>query len=934
MAEKSCGLLIRIEKNMLGDRKHSENYVMGYFDRLMIEPVKQWFDFSPHKTSLSQNNGPLAVSSYPIKLIFPSDAITDELRKSGWDYEDWQENPQELIQQFPCVTVALINLTDKFKGTIPRDTCNKQLLRLSNMIHQTGRFDTQALRDAHICILPSLGYSDYCILSAEKGWHTAFELVQYLHQIRAENAPVLSTDYLMPVYHLNAEGKIAVPGFSYKDTQLSVRVNLKPGVSVRKLKEELGDIAYIYSLTGAEDCLLVSRDFNSFIRLLETLVDEQATSSFNNLVLNVESSFLLPSPTLTEKVEEQPLDGSNILDGIFDKVKESLVQYQALLKREQRHMRQFNAMNERMTAIRNICRESHNETIQRILEQWLLAFSSCLIRCTDGIEELIKKGKTQELELFWKNTEDAIEHFNERVGGFMADLSRSDCFFMESERYNHPSVGSATALLIAYNQWQNNFSKDVVRGTGAKESEYSFLIRSGGCDTTQTNNLFWFLSSEAHGNHLKEHLPLVIQMSEASLFDCGGTVLRMAHECMHFCGDRKRTQRMNYLFRFVSRLYGRVFADALLNREAFVGRLVRSLRDNLLLHDDNMESILMGHWTSCHDNLKEQFGKIILNSLHNSYQKTLQEDGSGWAETQYVSRQLCDWMMSELYDLFVVHVDEGGETDQFGAFLYRPQLDAAIKFCELCDVTLCKEGYSQCGLETRQYRIKRLNREDRTIRDSILISSINLVRNRLSASQPYLDKDKQLGSLNLWGIDHVLPEFVFEGFSESFADVEACLRLGVPLADYLLGFVFENWDLNIALPVRGSCCCRIPTVIKTCYPEYVEEYSLTSQAREELRAAVAQMRTHGMKKGPINADTLADRVNQLLEKSRDYEWEYTPLSEYLAECKKEYELNLVDQENMRPYREAFQKIRLTGIESDRNSVTAMFSKLTGMGGAE
>lgn len=43
------------------------------------------------------------------------------------------------------------------------------------------------------------------------------------------------------------------------------------------------------------------------------------------------------------------------------------------------------------------------------------------------------------------------------AGSLLADLSRSDRFFMESERYNHASVSSATALLIAYDRWQDQF---------------------------------------------------------------------------------------------------------------------------------------------------------------------------------------------------------------------------------------------------------------------------------------------------------------------------------------------------------------------------------------------------------------------------------------------------------------------------------------------
>ena len=102
-----------------------------------------------------------------------------------------------------------------------------------------------------------------------------------------------------------------------------------------------------------------------------------------------------------------------------------------------------------------------------------------------------------------KRLEEALEIFVTQVGSFLADLSRSDCFSMESERYNHASVSSATALLLAYNQWQNEFVKAVSKEEENNSSQYAFLVRSGGCDRTHTNNIFSDLEPGSAEKNLK-----------------------------------------------------------------------------------------------------------------------------------------------------------------------------------------------------------------------------------------------------------------------------------------------------------------------------------------------------------------------------------------------------------------------------------------------
>ena len=228
---KPCGMTIKLEKDILWAPHRGNDYILGYFDRITFSSVKNWLGFSPRASAVQfDSRQPKAgkkektdipsypLSGYPIKLLYPSSKTIGYLEGLGLDYQSWQGNVTALLDDYPCATVALVNLTRDFKKHWSQDVCGEQLRHLAQVIH-TGRylprgkeneatvpFEGAGTEDIHLCILPSLGYSDYCILLAEKDWSFAPVLIEYLHRAAYKNAPILSTDYVMPVYHINPRG--------------------------------------------------------------------------------------------------------------------------------------------------------------------------------------------------------------------------------------------------------------------------------------------------------------------------------------------------------------------------------------------------------------------------------------------------------------------------------------------------------------------------------------------------------------------------------------------------------------------------------------------------------------------------------------------------------------------------------------------------------
>src|SRR5699024_379483 len=144
----------------------------------------------------------------------------------------------------------------------------------------------------------------------------------------------------------------------------------------------------------------------------------------------------------------------------------------------------------------------------------------------------------------YAQTVEAVKLFKENIGDFTADLMRSDCAFIEGNTLSHPAIGSATKLLVASTELLNRLTMEY-----KEEDRIRFIVISGGCDKTESVDLFSFASPDEIENIKKL---IIISIPEMSLYDVQGTLFRILHECMHFVGDRCRKERYNYIIRALS----------------------------------------------------------------------------------------------------------------------------------------------------------------------------------------------------------------------------------------------------------------------------------------------------------------------------------------------------------------------------------------------
>ena len=908
------GLTLQLQKFSVGTPSHirhmNGNTVLGHYDHLLINQVRRWLDFSPRmdweysEKPNSSNKQDHLVSHYPIKLLFPSQEIIS--KHPDFAYAEWT-NPETLLASNPCMAVALLNLTDDYR----RQTGNQLLPNFLQLLRDSCQ---SQLKQMQCCVFPSLGYSDFCILMAGSSWKAALDLVEHLHGLTvvdtADNGKeivVLSTDYMLPICHRS--DKEAFPKY-FDDLKLMVRVNLCPGVTAQHLANRLPKVQ-VYRTSGGSDCFLSAQNEEGQREMMDFLLDDGSGSFVVDIV---STPHLLVAPRGPGLVPPEQIPPSQQYIDCFEK---AVNVYGLKMKQYNRHSRQINALWELSSKIKNICSQRHTGDLRQIIENLLESFSFCLECCADRMD----------CEWDFADMEECVDMFSSVVGNFLSDLSRSDCFFMERERYNHASVSSATSLLIAYNQWLNGFTCAVSKITDSESrSKHTFLVTSGGRDQTQTLDAFYFLDQTLEENgQLYEKVPLVTQMSEMSLFDFSGTILRAAHECMHFSGIRRRQERVGYLLTFVIRLLSKLLANVLLSEKGVYNYAIDVFRSLTAAPEvlEGVKSAYLTRWEMLSGGIEGKLEELIKSP-----------ELAQWNESQCLSKNVQDWMYNQLIDAFSgqtlrTHVGSPYKfhMNEFAEALYKLTQAAQRGYFEDCD-QLCREYRLSCAVFSYGAKMQTVFEEQSKI-DETLDTTIQIVLSRLLIGEPASSMLNEKGEpdYDKWAfafpffqlitsnIKDVLTASV-DIFKEAFADVSACEILGADFTDYVLMHVFEDWDLDSALEKDMANTYRIPSILHLCYGYCLDgSGQLTSEARGYIESAILRLEKHGMPEHRLDSTNLCNRLDSLLRKFNENKDVSEPLLTYLYRCKSDYAQNTV-KAALKPFADSFQAIRLLAIDPE------------------
>ena len=987
------GLTIRLEKYRANDIIPSigsaKYLVLGYYDSLNIQEMKCWMDYSPgtklYKSDwLSPATDPAIVTFYPVKLIFTSSFGSAFLAKNS---EIWK-NPKMLLKDHPCFTLVLLKLTDTFKeccekkfaqnrsaqegGNVtdsdmeewkashveheisPSSSLNNYILNEFLGLMEADTEIKQYANDTNCCVAPSIGYSDFCILMAGTGWCSALKLVERLHKLKLRNGkefyPVLSTAYSVPVY--SHEDQVRFKPDLFKGLKLSIRFNLVPGVELNAYllgSGRTGKVS-VTRTSGSSDYCVTCDDPSIESDLLNTFV-------FDNRfpVLDISTTIEM-SNELTEDNEcENSIDRSEHGEKVCSKhnEKEECLQFKETITKlektidlygrqlkEQKHsLRQFNSLLELTSRVKDVCLQQHTSILRDIMNNLLKCFEWCLSRCIKEMEFDSSKRTWGYDDVVY-----GVTDFCRIVDSFLNDLSRSDRLFMEQDKYNHVSVSSATSLLLAYNTWLNRFTRQVVKAVPSynkdgQEAAYSFLVTSGGKDETITRIPFSFLLPEENGDTLFEMKPLITWMSELSLYDFSGSILRMVHECMHFCGPRLREQRSKYICKFISCVLANVIGEALFNWNDVCNRVefCHTFFGNPGVSAETGEETqdLRQKLRAVHNQYLNNFKQEIKNYLISRfYKKPLEK-----REKNFLLKNVKHWLICVLTDTVMLYSrgqNQGqSEIDHpFTTYLYETLLKTYKGFYQECDNELVKRRISSAifQLDANRHKMWKESNRPRFIDQNTMLHINTMCAMLLSQGNPVSTAEGTQFSDEYWS---AFPLYAYRFsniydvvavcaviFSETFSDVMACRMLDATLSDYLLMHVYEIWNPERVFSEEMAITYRISATLYVCFDDYLEcvddskHKKMNQKAVGELGYALSELEKHGVPSGRYRLDALINHYDQLLS-GFDYEFVGKYLVDYLTKCVNHYKEKQIFEE-MRSFASQFNQIRLLRIDPEQS----------------
>lgn len=922
------GLTIQLQKYSIGRLPQvngtASRFVLGYYDNLTINVNYQWLDYSPEKL-LEQNfqdDGRMdsLTTYYPIKLLFPHSGLMKEM--STFSYNAW-EYPPSLLDKMPCMLLALVSLTDSYKHKVGNDLLGSFLKLIQDNV------DSKLLKKVSCCVLPSIGYSDFCILMTDKQWKSSMELVEQFRNLKDDvNCAVISADYLVPAFH---KGVDQLENEHFGNVQLTVRVNLEPGITAELFANYVPKGVDVFRTSGSTDCILHAKKRSSQTPLLQFLLTPAKCNNVN-FVMDMASSLQLKvntSPMALTLESPCMVDSANHAINL-DCFNQAVSHYDDLLIKKNRHRRQANSLRELSNSVVNVCSQRHTEKLRQIMESFMADFASCLMQYCTQIEN-------SDLNYDLDEAEKNLGNLCRIVNSFLTDLSRSDSFFMEQEKYSHTSVSSATSLLLAYNIWINEFTRQVQATTmNGNRSHYSFLVTSGGLDQTLTFDAFNFLEPNETEEGLFENMVLVTRMSEMGLYDLSGTIFRAAHECMHFCGMRFRKSRLHYLSKFVSSMLAKTIAQVLFPEEntyKYVEDVYRGLCPEVT---PTLPSLLQ----SAKGSYKTWLNKFEC-SITDKILEFFNLDKEWTQETSYILDNVVKWMYDVLLEAFAVYnfIDEKDRPtvvtlNVLASWLYNETQQVYLGFYKSMD-DLFKNQELETAVFAFEYDKQAFyikNGLDGKVsnQDLMLHRNIQLILSRLLINlSPYaLDNKASPAVYKYW--KQIVPyvalisknvqwalDVTKDTFAETFADVIACKILNVKLTEYILSHIYEDWNLDSSLPKEAPKIFRINAVLRLCFPDALDNSNqvLRQDARNSIVDAAQNLIAHGFSEKRINTEALCARVDELLKMYEEYEDTGKNLLDYLTLCINKYEqINAFN--TLKPFAEWFEKIRLHNIKSD------------------
>ncbi len=582
------GLLLEMKKRRLfleeDDTGNFDYLLFGNFDGIRLKNANEWYDFAP-SIDMDQNaadkgdrklKDELYITTYILKLIYPQ-----ALPPGDFNYELWREGAAVELPKdnAPFFALVMINISKSLAGEYEQSA--KLFEFVAKMIEAIDEQKPGALASLNCGLFESLGYYDYVIFVRTGSPDNLVRLLDILKTARCRSgAPAVSASYTVLGIHNWMRRNAAMPAgyagaFSQSENylkQVIVNLQLKPGGDITDI---IHSLALSREGTVEHDCVNSNWDVSLVIRAdqLGALIPEYfkngglnpGTPVYNRNVLSKSTMFYFKTVDSQGKKTQAPMtQAPTKIEAEYDAVFRC---YKELRDRDHLTQRLTTALRQTVQRYLNLVRSEHAFELDYLLKPVMNSLFKNMERSNKLLMNDSGSGEdtAREREAAWLEYDTALRAFRDLVGGFLADISLSDKYFIEDSQLKHPPIGSATKLIFFYNLLVSELVSSINTN---EDTTYSFLVKSGGSDEVSVSNLF---------NHLPPHRPgetrhsedclLVIELPERVLYNIRASVYAILHETFHIVGNRNRQLRYQQTVAAVSDFLAEFLSTLLFNRE-------------------------------------------------------------------------------------------------------------------------------------------------------------------------------------------------------------------------------------------------------------------------------------------------------------------------------------------------------------------------------
>lgn len=907
------GLTLVLKKRMkcvcVDDTKQRQFTLFGHYDALDIHNIDTWYQFRPR--GMAGIEGQVTVDDlycdkYCIKLYFPSAREEQDLSRMGFAYEIWRRigarpngELDTLFAEFPFISFAMINLSKFFVGRHSRGL--RELAARMERIAARSGYDMENL---HCALMPSLGFCDFVIMFLSNSPETVLKFLDDLKDDRESSQEdskqhiIISECY--PITGFEKNGLINISKFSLNNVKISIRINFREGASgkcfvrdaIEELKEDGKNIQF-YHMFGKSDCLLLpEHSFKTVIPLyFNKKLFNPENAVFKKYICGIRSSVRIGGKSSADDVymNDDVIENGYTIEAAadmdkYDKIFVHIIDQLTKTADEYKlPKRIIYGLQTLMKSFQQLIRSSHCFDLENIIGNAFETLKYDIDKNIKEVEYLNEQEKSASLEdkaffesekkLSLENLWIALELFREHIGEYLADMQRSDKSFIEGQSLSHPSIGSATKLLFFYNYYINDIAQKLVKQERQNHKRtYTFVVSSGGVDLTEAYDLF------SHLNPADDDSAsiIILKIPEMSLFDIHGTMFRLLHECLHFCGERNRIKRLDYVIQgiswysalHISRSLG-IMAGKL--KKALEGSLKRTLNDKCI---DSLMVKLMEKEAEELQKMQEELEEEIKNRL-------LEElDVDKYQVEDYFGRYLYNDIYNKAKDTVFVPVMH---EDNLAHSIYKYFLRYEKNISGACTALLRDEGifFSSSDILEKAAGYQLIQLDNGIYDEEIRAYIIEILERYLGKDTKSKDVDDDFEEVYFVDVLNNIRMTM----KECYADCQAARILGAQKEDILLSLLYENKNMTQAFPGITLEILRRITEFHVLYGDAVIELS-------SLQSKINKWQENGYDYCENLPDHSADSLCKLMNKfSEEYEAHnygefMNPVRTYLEECLK------------------------------------------------